>query len=561
MTAKILSLMTGRLRREIFASGPRESGYVRDGTHPCLRLTRTGPEGDEIADPRGLGRENHALYLFNDAHRAFFAKMLGRDLVPGSFGENVLYEGPDETQMRIGDILTLGACEVQLTTSRIPCFKLRHYLGVDQGFPAKFSATGRTGVYARVLREGVVHAEDAISVAQSDPANATISELNTVLTRFDAAPETVARVLASPDLLPDAATLITKRLALYQPELLAGPVATQVSGWTRLSDDTAVLEIDAAGAAGFDWRPGQFVTLGVADANGTWRYRCYSLISGPPEGRLTVAVRRDVGADPAISVSAQIVGGDMTGANVKIYQPAGDFLAPEIGEKRLYIAGGIGITPILSHLRALPEYTGTSVLYIACDADAAVFDVELRDASRQGKFAYELHLTSGAGRPDLDARLRAADPEAQVFVCGPIGLIRQVRTLWASLGRPNARLHFELFEPEVAQDDDNSVAQSSVDIPALGISGQWRREHGSLLDWIETETLLRPPAACRSGLCRTCLAMLEQGTVRYPVGIVPPGGSGVLLCCARPASGAVSIRLPEDTPTETPQTTTQKETQ
>ncbi|GAB5374137.1 MAG: hypothetical protein AcusKO_05990 [Acuticoccus sp.] len=110
------------------------------------------------------------------------------------------------------------------------------------------------------------------------------------------------------------------------------------------------------------------------------------------------------------------------------------------------------------------------------------------------------------------------------------------------------RIHYELFDARGAGGESAAaVATVTVRLPDAGIAGEWARADGSLLDWIVARSPYRPPAACRSGLCRTCMATLAQGAVAYPAGIAAPGHGRVLLCCAQPASDDVAITLPAGT--------------
>lgn len=579
MRSEVLNLFSGKSRRETFSSGVKPTGYRRDGPLPCVEINSTGIIGDELADDRSLGRKNHALYLFNADHYAAYETVLARRLMPGAFAENVLYSGPDEDEFRIGDILAIGDVVLQITTPRIPCFKLRHFLDTHQGFPAEFSASGKTGFYTLVQRGGMISPGNEIRLVSTNSENATVADLNNVMTQFDFDPEMIQRVLGSPDLLPKAADAIRQRVLRYQPELAVRPVAGRIVSQHKISEDTAVLEVTTGSDKISAGMPGQFITLGVPDTNGDMRFRCYSLIAGPSiagpsiagpspdiqSAPFAIAVRADRGKSFDGSVSAQLVRPDIVGLPVTLYPPSGNFLLPEVlPEELLYIAGGIGITPILSHLRHLAEADNgpkVRLVYISRSLDAAVFHAELRALFKAwGSFTYELFVTGKAdfgdtpnifgGRPDMTEVIGAASLDAEVFVCGPLGLIEDVRLVHQQTGRPNIALHFELFDPPLDTGDSDATAKiATIELASTQQTGQWKPEDGSILEWLEAKTDYRPPAACRSGLCRTCIAPLETGVVVYPKGITAPPLDRVLLCCARPQTDRIVIGLPEGTRT------------
>lgn len=569
MTARLFDVFAGESRPETFGAEVKDTGFRRKALKGPVIVTETGIAGDELADARKLGRENHALYLFNRAHYPVFEKVLSRSLPPASFAENLAYEGPDETELRIGDHLTIGEVTLAITTPRIPCFKLRHFLNAPQGFPADFSASGRTGFYARVVKSGRLRASDTLHIVKTDVANATVADLNAALTGFDLEPDLVDRVLASPDLLPGAAAQIRDRVARFRPEVALRPKTGRIVGKSLLSPDTAEIRIACIEVEELDWAPGQFITLGHADARGSIAYRCYSLISGPtradPGAPFAIAVRATPGADTESSVSTRLVETDITDSKVVLYPPSGTFTPPTSRLNNvLYIAGGIGITPILAHLRAQSgpqDQYRSKLVYVARSHKAAVFADELAHiASSRDGVDFELWLTEPSqtdpaphrtGRPDISQLIHDASPTAEVYVCGPLGMIKAAQDAFAAAGRPNSKLHFELFEAPPLDGSAEMATSAEVRLPDGRTSGRWTPEAGTLLEWIEAETNLRPPAACRSGLCRTCEATLAIGSVVYPAGITSPEAGRVLLCCARPVSKVIEIGLPAGTRTAT----------
>lgn len=564
MAASVVGVFASKIRSADFPFGAAPTGYAREAVNGRVRIDPRGVAGDEIADPRSLGRENHAIYLFNRDHYAHFETLLGKTLRPGIFAENLTYVGPDERELRIGDEIEVGSVRLKLTTPRIPCYKLRHFTGADQGFPAAFSRSDRTGVYARVLSGGDVAAGDPLALVRSNAGNATIAQLNAALTRFDCDAGLLSRVLASPDLLPGAADAIRRRMAENQPELLAQPVTARITRWRRLSHDVTELEIAAPPGADLAWKPGQFLTLGVPIGSDGPVFRCYSLTAGPPQSPFTVAVRREEAGDRRTSVSGHLFANDMTGSEVTLYPPSGSFCLPDAPTEPLtYIAGGIGITPILSHLRHLARegaWRPVRLVYVCRDLASAVFHDELAAlADRWDGFSYTLCLTRDgggpdradghvAGRPPIERIVAEAPLDAPVYACGPPGLVHAVRAAHERRGRRNGTLFFELFEADGASGDvAEAVPRATMRLAEAGICGTWTPDEGTLLDWIVAATPFRPPAACRSGLCRTCMAALTGGTVAYPAGVGAPGHDRVLLCCARPASEEIEIALPAGT--------------
>ncbi len=581
--AKVLALFTGQPHPVAIRDLPEPTAYARQRRTGPLAINALGLEGDTLGTPRRLGHANHALYLMAQAHYAPHGARLGRPVPVGGFSENVLYsDGPDETEIRIGDRFRLGDAEITVTSPRVPCYKMAHFLQSDQGFPAAFSASGRTGFYARVECPGVVGDGDPLTLISRDPRNATVAALNHAMTDAQPDPAIVAEVLNSPALLPELAEAIAARFADLRPELAAGPVPARIVGHQQIAPGIASIAIkptDDAAMREWAWKAGQFVTLGPAvdgsDGAGegaraglarAGALRCYSLTDGPgnaaPDAPFVIAVRR--GDAPAqLSVSRWLVDEAAVGAKVVLYPPAGDFVLPDGPKPALLIGGGIGMTPILAMFRALAarrHAARVDLVQVARGPEELIFAAEL--ASTLGHLPLgrvQRHVTRTdatdlpgdmlekpqSGRPDLSAVMAAVPPDTEVFVCGPSAMIADAAAAHRALGRAPGLFHSEAFGPaettESATDDD--LLPADIHIEGQGSLGKWMPGDGPLLGWIEAHLGRSLPASCRSGLCRTCAAGLKHGRMRYPPGISAPQGGLALLCCARP-DGDVELVLP-----------------
>ena len=166
-------------------------------------LRQTGLEGDEQADRRFHGGPEKAVYLYSSEHYAFWQRALrSAPLPPGTLGENLTIGGFErglEAELHVGDVLRVGDARVQLTTPRQPCWKLETRMGLP-GFAKSFLESGRIGMYARVVAEGLVGAGDPVDVVERAPGAATIAELIRALYFED--PGAAARVLADESLDP-----------------------------------------------------------------------------------------------------------------------------------------------------------------------------------------------------------------------------------------------------------------------------------------------------------------------------------------------------------------------
>jgi MOSC domain-containing protein YiiM len=129
----------------------------------AVRVGELNIDGDRQSDLVKHGGPQRAVYMYPSEHYAFWRTELpGTDLPWGAFGENLTIEGLVEDDVRIGDRLRVGSVELVVTRPRKPCFKLAIRLG-RRDMAARFRASGRSGFYLGVAREGELRAGDAIA--------------------------------------------------------------------------------------------------------------------------------------------------------------------------------------------------------------------------------------------------------------------------------------------------------------------------------------------------------------------------------------------------------------
>jgi hypothetical protein len=100
--------------------------------------------------------------MYPAEHYAFWrGELPGTDLPWGAFGENLTIEGLLEDDVRVGDRLRIGSAELVVTRPRKPCFKLAIRLQ-QPDIVRRFTASGRSGFYLGIAKEGELRAGDAI---------------------------------------------------------------------------------------------------------------------------------------------------------------------------------------------------------------------------------------------------------------------------------------------------------------------------------------------------------------------------------------------------------------
>jgi ferredoxin-NADP reductase len=255
-------------------------------------------------------------------------------------------------------------------------------------------------------------------------------------------------------------------------------------------------------------RAGQHTTVEV-EIDGIRHRRCYSISSAPSDPRLAFTVKRVAGG----RVSPRLHDHVRPGHVLRLGPAAGDFVLDptEAGAPLLLLAGGSGITPLMSILRDLVgrgEVRDVVFVVHARRDDDVIFGPELR-AIAAGHPGLRLLVHVG----DFDeARLARLVPDfaaRTTLQCGPAGLMDRVDRMWAAAGA-TARLRREQFAappltvPAPGRPVAVRLTSSARTVAAAGA--------GTLLDQLERAGE-RPPYGCRMGICQTCKCRKRSGVV------------------------------------------------
>jgi MOSC domain-containing protein YiiM len=127
-------------------------------------------DGDDQADREVHGGPERAIYAYASEDYAWWETELGRPIAPGTFGENLTTQGLDVNNALVGERWRIGSVLLQVTTPRVPCFKLAMRMH-DKAFPKKFGVALRPGPYFAIIEPGEFAQGDSIEVTHR-PAHA-----------------------------------------------------------------------------------------------------------------------------------------------------------------------------------------------------------------------------------------------------------------------------------------------------------------------------------------------------------------------------------------------------
>jgi len=234
------------------------------------------------------------------------------------------------------------------------------------------------------------------------------------------------------------------------------------------------------------------------------------------------------------------------GARVQVSAPAGKFFfAGHEAERVVLVAGGIGITPMMSVIRSLTDRGWKGEMYLLYSVKAPG-DVAFRDelAYLQARFAnlhVKLVVTSESGHitRELVEGFVPGLARGPVMLCGPDPMMTAMRALFVAIGVPDAEIHQEAFistpplPPGAPADEPKQPGEAcAVQFQRAGKTAEATPEV-TLLELAE-DAGVAIPFECRSGICGQCKTRVISGDVTMEVQDALTAGDrqrGLVLAC------------------------------
>ncbi|TPE42869.1 ferredoxin--NADP reductase [Pontibacter mangrovi] len=313
---------------------------------------------------------------------------------------------------------------------------------------------------------------------------------------------------------------------------------------THETADAATIHFEHPDKQNITYKPGQFLTL-ILPIDGKEVRRSYSLCSTPAEApRLSVTVKRVAGG----LVSNYMLDTLQVGQEVRVMEPLGNFCltcAPTNQRQVLLFGAGSGITPLMSILKAvLREEPGSKVtlLYGNRNEHSVIFKEQLQQL--QASNPERLHVEYIYSQPAYDCehrgrmnqsmilrileRLRLARIDNAVYyMCGPAGMMEEVRHALDVLHVPADRIYRESFVSSSAQDkqegpqhgtvlsadDGSEVSTQTVKVIYEGAEYSFTVEPDQTILEAALEQNIDLPYSCQAGLCTACRGKCLSGKV------------------------------------------------
>jgi ferredoxin-NADP reductase len=232
--------------------------------------------------------------------------------------------------------------------------------------------------------------------------------------------------------------------------------------------------------------------------------RQYSITNGPGELlTYTIGVKRDLASKGGSEVLIDSV---REGDVLAISEPRNNFPLRRDTIRTVLIAGGIGITPILSMARFLAKSDLPYELhYIVRSEDQIAFRDQI-DALG-ANVTLHVGLPRDAVAQTITDTLGAHSFAQHVYICGPGSLLETVRSTAADLGWPDEAVHYEYFRNDRVIDDS-----SAFEVELARSAMTLHIPSGKTILEVMREAGLQVSSSCEQGACGTCLTGVMEGT-------------------------------------------------
>lgn len=273
------------------------------------------------------------------------------------------------------------------------------------------------------------------------------------------------------------------------------------------------------------WEPGAHID--VLLPNGILRQ--YSLCSTPEETHeWRIAVLREThGRGGSAFVHDEL----KPGTKLQVRETRNNFpLRP--AERYLFVAGGIGITPILPMVwSALKKDVPWELLYLGRKRSSMAF---LQEVAALGDRA-TIHTSEELGAFPLNYLVNHLEDGTGVYACGPQKLLDALETASQTWADPST-FHCERFSldptaPRTRPDTDSSFIVELADGTEVPVPNE-----SSVLEALEAAGI-NPPNSCREGICGTCETPVIQGSIDHRDTLLSPQehekSATMMICVSR----------------------------
>ena len=173
---KLISINIGKEQQQQRKDYVETTGIYKLPVDGPVEIKSLGIEGDAIVDKKNHGGPDQALYIYGGADYQYWEQEIGRELAPGTFGDNLTISELESASFDVGDYIHVGEVTLQVTSPRIPCSTFATRMG-DPQWVKKFRHAERPGLYVRVIKEGMIKAGAPVTVEKYSGETVSIVQM------------------------------------------------------------------------------------------------------------------------------------------------------------------------------------------------------------------------------------------------------------------------------------------------------------------------------------------------------------------------------------------------
>ena len=313
--------------------------------------------------------------------------------------------------------------------------------------------------------------------------------------------------------------------------------AVRVEHIQTLARDIVGLTLSAADGKAFaPWTPGSHIDVDCGD---TGLSRQYSLCGDPADRmRLQIAVLKDPQSrGGSVWLHDKLAAGDL----LHMRGPRNHFRFDDTAKRAVFVAGGIGVTPVLAMARQALQLGMDYVFHYSARSRGHMAFVDELQALHGHRL--QLHLSSEGTRADYVALLTASESGTQVYACGPQALLQAIES--ACDGVQGVTLKIEYFQAQAAVLDPAKEQAFEIEL----------KDSGLLLTVAADRTVMETLRAanidvqsdCGEGLCGSCEVRVLAGKVDHRDLVLTAAEralhSKMMVCCSRAIGGRLVLEL------------------
>ena len=214
---QLISVNIGQKNNLLNGDRLESTGIFKIVTSVPVLVTELGLEDDYICDTENHGGPDQAVYVYGSTDYAWWSRELGRELEPGTFGENLTISDLESADFSIGDRLLFREVILEVSAPRIPCGTLAARMG-DRLFIRRYRQAERPGLYCRVIRPGTLQVGENVSLERIEGESVSVLEMFRGYYEKDKSEAMLRRQLNAPiairsriDLEAELKTLLAKK--------------------------------------------------------------------------------------------------------------------------------------------------------------------------------------------------------------------------------------------------------------------------------------------------------------------------------------------------------------